>query len=185
MLSLRLRCLFQNSKNLTRSHKSNFHFSRITNVRKEFTLNKLSVLSTQNVSDLKRLFATIVKNNPQKDDQGNEMKIEITERAVNKLLSITSNDQDVNMVLRITVDSGGCHGFQYFYDLTPISSLKEEDVLFENNQAKVVVDTISLGLIKGSKIDFSEELIGSQFKVIENPQAASGCGCGISFEAKI
>ncbi|CAG8469346.1 12819_t:CDS:2 [Ambispora gerdemannii] len=125
---------------------------------------------------LTRSFATTVVNNPPKDGQGNEMKIEITDRAVKQLLSLMARDKHDNEALRITVDSGGCHGFQYFYDLTPVNALKEDDVLFENNGAKVVIDSLSLGLIKGSKIDYTEELIGSQFKVVDNPQAATGCG---------
>ncbi|CAG8695351.1 4353_t:CDS:2, partial [Ambispora leptoticha] len=134
---------------------------------------------------LTRTFATTVINNPRKDDQGNELKIEITDRAVKvwyfcelrqQLLSIMTRDKNDHEALRITVDSGGCHGFQYFYDLTSVNALEDDDVLFEKNGAKVVIDSLSLGLIKGSKIDYTEELIGSQFKVVDNPQASSGCG---------
>ncbi|CAJ0857119.1 2168_t:CDS:2 [Entrophospora sp. SA101] len=125
----------------------------------------------------------------QKEQIKNDNRIEITDRAVKKLLSITKHDNDHNNnksnALRIRVDSGGCHGFQYFYDLVKTNSLKEDDVVFDKNGAKVIIDEISLGLIKGSKIDYTEELIGSQFQVIDNPQAVSGCGCGISFEVKL
>ncbi|CAJ0761914.1 23833_t:CDS:2, partial [Entrophospora sp. SA101] len=130
---------------------------------------------------------TQFKQGLQKEQIKNDNRIEITDRAVKKLLSITKHDNDHNKsnALRIRVDSGGCHGFQYFYDLVKTNSLKEDDVVFDKNGAKVIIDEISLGLIKGSKIDYTEELIGSQFQVIDNPQAVSGCGCGISFEVKL
>ncbi|CAJ0841545.1 12465_t:CDS:2 [Entrophospora sp. SA101] len=132
---------------------------------------------------------TQFKQGLQKEQIKNDNRIEITDRAVKKLLSITKHDNDHNNnksnALRIRVDSGGCHGFQYFYDLVKTNSLKEDDVVFDKNGAKVIIDEISLGLIKGSKIDYTEELIGSQFQVIDNPQAVSGCGCGISFEVKL
>ncbi|CAG8582676.1 877_t:CDS:2, partial [Gigaspora margarita] len=88
-------------------------------------------------------------------------------------------EKSSNNALRIAVDSGGCHGFQYFYNLMDSNATKEDDMyggIFEKNGAKVVVDEISLGLIKGSKLDYTEELIGSQFQVVDNPQATSGCG---------
>ncbi|GBC07653.1 hypothetical protein RclHR1_00760023 [Rhizophagus clarus] len=134
---------------------------------------------------LSRRYSTTVIKNPQKDEEGNDMCIEITDRAVKQLKYISDQENNFNNALRVSVDSGGCHGFQYFYDLMDSNSIKEDDVVFENNGVKVVVDEISLGMIKGSKIDYTEELIGSQFQVSDNPQAASGCGCGISFEIKV
>ncbi|PKY41262.1 hypothetical protein RhiirA4_499118 [Rhizophagus irregularis] len=134
---------------------------------------------------LSRRYATTVIKNPQKDEEGNDMCIEITNRAVTQLKYISGQEKIFNNALRVAVDSGGCHGFQYFYDLIDSNSIKEDDVVFENDGVKVVIDEISLGLIKGSKIDYTEELIGSQFQVSDNPQAASGCGCGISFEIKV
>ncbi|CAG8683100.1 24454_t:CDS:2 [Cetraspora pellucida] len=104
------------------------------------------------------------------------MKIEITDRAAKQLNFIAHREKKPNNALRIAIDSGGCHGFQYFYDLMDSNTTKENDVVFEKNGAKVIVDTISLEMIKGSKIDYTEELIGSQFQVVDNPQAASGCG---------
>ncbi|ORY00415.1 hypothetical protein K493DRAFT_256466 [Basidiobolus meristosporus CBS 931.73] len=96
---------------------------------------------------------------------------------------MAKRDNSPNQALRITVESGGCHGFQYLLDLTDKVD-PEEDVIFDRDGGKIVVDTISLGLISGSEIDFSEELIGSTFKVKNNPHAVSGCGCGTSFEVK-
>ena len=88
--------------------------------------------------------------------------------------------------MRVSVESGGCHGFQYLMSLTSVDDIsKEEDTLFESEDgkgAKVVMDEPSLELLKGSKIDYTMELIGSQFKVTGIPGAKSSCGCGTSFD---
>lgn len=59
-----------------------------------------------------------------------------------------------------------------------------EDTIFEEDGAKVVMDEASLDLLKGSKVDYTMELIGSQFKIVDNPYATSSCGCGTSFDIK-
>ncbi|KAJ5819375.1 Iron-sulfur cluster assembly accessory protein Isa2 [Penicillium riverlandense] len=93
--------------------------------------------------------------------------------------------------LRITVTSGGCHGFQYLMSLEPASKIDvEEDTVFEGEEgvatvageAKVVIDEPSLELLHGSTVDYTTELIGSQFKIVDNPRATSNCGCGTSFD---
>ena len=97
-------------------------------------------------------------------------------------------DSNPNLALRVTVESGGCHGFQYLMSLTNTSSISpEDDTIFESSDysgAKVVMDEPSLELLKGSKVDFTMELIGSQFKIVGNPAATSSCGCGTSFDIK-
>lgn len=149
-----------------------------------------------------------------------------------------SKDSNPNLALRIRVDSGGCHGFQYRLDLTtlpPIESfspsstqeeaspalntsssnpnampsrtpgsspvpedgslsggkelatLDEDDTVFvadDGTGAKIVMDGPSLELLKGSKLDYTSELIGSQFTIVDNPLATSSCGCGTSFDIK-
>ena len=99
-----------------------------------------------------------------------------------------TKEANPNIALRVTVESGGCHGFQYLMSLTNTSAISpEDDTLFESSDrsgAKVVMDESSLELLKGSKIDFSMELIGSQFKIVGNPAATSSCGCGTSFDIK-
>jgi iron-sulfur cluster assembly 2 len=121
-----------------------------------------------------------------------------------RLKEIMSQDSNPNLALRIQVESGGCHGFQYLMSLTtlpPVESfssnsipedvkvgnLDEDDTVFtadDGSGAKVVMDGPSLELLKGSKIDFTMELIGSQFKIVDNPLATSSCGCGTSFDIK-
>ena len=103
-------------------------------------------------------------------------KIEITENAQNHIAKVISQDK-VNY-FRISVLGGGCAGFQYKFDFD--NSKNKEDITFKTEKIEVVIDNISLNLIKGSKIDYVNELIGSSFK-ITNPQASSSCGCGTSF----
>ena len=103
-------------------------------------------------------------------------KIEVTESAqnhINKIL-ISENSQ----FFRITVLGGGCAGFQYKFDFS--QEAKDDDIIFEYKNAKVIIDKTSIDLIKGSTIDYVNELIGSSFK-IKDPQATASCGCGTSF----
>lgn len=81
-------------------------------------------------------------------------------------------------ILRLSVDGGGCSGFQYKFELA--GAPEGDDVIAETDGVRLIVDPISLDLVRGSQVDFVESLGGAAFKV-ENPQAASGCGCGSSF----
>ncbi|CAK3912265.1 hypothetical protein MYCFIDRAFT_80188 [Lecanosticta acicola] len=131
--------------------------------------------------------------NPRKDDEGNVMTINITPRAAHRLQKIASTDNNPKLALRVAVESGGCHGFQYLMSLINMEDVDpEEDTIFENEEvvsggdegykAKVVMDQPSLELLKGSSVDYTMELIGSQFKVTGIPGAKSSCGCGTSFD---
>ncbi|KAJ3008564.1 [4Fe-4S] proteins maturation [Thoreauomyces humboldtii] len=86
-------------------------------------------------------------------------------------------------MLRVTVESGGCHGFQYKMDLTTEKD-DTEDIVFALDGAEVVVDATSLDFVAGSTLDYVEELIGSSFQVTNNPKAESSCGCKTSFNVK-
>ena len=81
-------------------------------------------------------------------------------------------------MLRLSVEGGGCSGFQYKFDLADGS--ESDDSVSETDGVRLVVDPVSLDLIAGSTVDFVESLGGAAFKVT-NPQAAAGCGCGSSF----
>ncbi|EGD92857.1 iron-sulfur cluster assembly accessory protein [Trichophyton tonsurans CBS 112818] len=98
-----------------------------------------------------------------------------------------SPNDDTIFHLRIRVTSGGCHGFQYIMSLEQRPDIKlDEDTVFEFTgfQAKVVTDFASLQVLAGSTIDYITELIGSQFRIVDNPRAISSCGCGTSFDLK-
>lgn len=81
-------------------------------------------------------------------------------------------------LLRLSVEGGGCSGFQYKFDLA--DAAEGDDTIAETDGVKLLVDPISLDLVNGCIVDFVESLGGAAFRV-ENPNAAAGCGCGSSF----
>ena len=105
-----------------------------------------------------------------------DKNIEITSNALAHIAQVLKIDKA--RYFRITVLGGGCAGFQYKFDFD--KSKNKDDIIFKTEKIEVIIDNISLNLIKGSKIDYVNELIGSSFK-ITNPQASSSCGCGTSF----
>jgi iron-sulfur cluster assembly accessory protein len=82
------------------------------------------------------------------------------------------------VMLRVAVEGGGCSGFQYQFDL--VDEAQADDLKVERDGAAALVDVVSLALLKGSVIDFVDELAGAEFR-IRNPNAKSSCGCGVSF----
>jgi len=82
------------------------------------------------------------------------------------------------VLLRVAVDGGGCSGFQYRFDL--IDAPEADDIVVRRDGQAAAVDPVSLPLLQGSEIAFVDELVGAQF-VVRNPNAASSCGCGVSF----
>ncbi len=105
--------------------------------------------------------------------------ISISTSALKQLNILTSAPENKNMLLRITVLGGGCSGFQYKFDF---SKKKEKDDLKINHSGSLiaVTDNTSYEFLKGSQIDYVDELQGSYFK-INNPNATANCGCGSSF----
>lgn len=82
------------------------------------------------------------------------------------------------LMLRVAVDGGGCSGFQYRLDL--VESAEPDDVRIEHDGQTALVDDVSMPFLAGSEIQFVDELLGAQFKIV-NPNAVANCGCGVSF----
>lgn len=101
----------------------------------------------------------------------------LTEAAAARVAAIAQK-QAKPAILRLSVEGGGCSGFQYRFDLA--SAPEGDDTVSETGGVRLVVDAVSLDLVAGSTVDFVESLGGAAFRV-ENPQAAAGCGCGSSF----
>jgi len=81
-------------------------------------------------------------------------------------------------ILRLSVEGGGCSGFQYKFGLA--EAAEPDDLIVERDGVTLVVDPVSLDLVSGSMVDYVESLGGAAFRV-ENPNASAGCGCGSSF----
>ena len=101
----------------------------------------------------------------------------LTDAAARRVAWIAER-QSCPPILRLSVEGGGCSGFQYKFDLA--QAPQPDDCVSDNDGVKLVVDPVSLDLVAGSTVDFVESLGGAAFRV-ENPQAAAGCGCGSSF----
>ena len=106
-----------------------------------------------------------------------QAQITLTESAARRVAWIAERQQKP-AILRLAVDGGGCAGFTYKFELA--GTANADDEIAETDGVKLVVDPISLELVKGSAVDFVEDLGGAAFKVV-NPNAQSGCGCGSSF----
>ena len=106
-----------------------------------------------------------------------EPLIQLTANAAKRVAWIAER-QGKPAVLRLAVDGGGCAGFTYTFELA--EAVEADDAVAETDGVKLVVDPVSLDLVKGSAVDFVEDLGGAAFRVT-NPNAASGCGCGSSF----
>ena len=107
-----------------------------------------------------------------------ETLLEFTDSAVNKLKAIQQEENNPNLMLRVSVYGGGCSGFQYTFSLE--EELKPVDRVVENQGATLLIDQVSYNYLTGSSVDYVEGLEGAMF-VVNNPNATSTCGCGASF----
>jgi len=101
----------------------------------------------------------------------------VTHRAAHRIAEIVAKEPAAKL-FRVSVEGGGCSGFQYKFDL--VSAAEPDDLRIERDGATVLVDPVSLQYLAGSEIDFVDDLIGAAFK-IKNPNATASCGCGTSF----
>jgi iron-sulfur cluster assembly accessory protein len=111
--------------------------------------------------------------------QGHMMNASVTvsERAVRRIGEILKAEPEGTM-LRVSVEGGGCSGFQYKFDMERAKA--SDDLVIDRDGAVVLIDPVSVDYMAGSEIDFVDDLIGASFK-IKNPKATAACGCGTSF----
>ena len=103
--------------------------------------------------------------------------VTVSERAVRRIGEILKGEAPGAM-LRVSVEGGGCSGFQYKFDIDRAKAA--DDLVIARDGATVLIDAVSVGYMAGSEIDFVDDLIGASFKV-KNPKATASCGCGTSF----
>ena len=103
--------------------------------------------------------------------------VTVTERAARRIAEIAAGEPKTPL-LRVSVEGGGCSGFQYKFDL--VSERAGDDLVLEKGGATVLIDPVSVQYMEGAEIDFVDDLIGAAFK-IKNPVATASCGCGTSF----
>ena len=101
----------------------------------------------------------------------------VTERAARRIGEIL-RQEPAGTMLRVSVEGGGCSGFQYKFDTE--RERADDDIVIQQSGATVLIDPVSLNYMAGSEIDLVDDLIGSSFKV-NNPKATASCGCGTSF----
>jgi iron-sulfur cluster insertion protein len=104
--------------------------------------------------------------------------VKLSESAARRVAELKRQENVPNAFLRLAVSGGGCSGFQYGFSFD--ETRQADDVVFVRDGVELVVDSVSLELVKGAEIDFVEDMMGASFQV-KNPNAASSCGCGNSF----
>ncbi|OCW58870.1 iron-sulfur cluster insertion protein ErpA [Hoeflea olei] len=104
-------------------------------------------------------------------------QVTLSDSAARRIREIVSAEEGKS-ALRVSVEGGGCSGFSYKFDLA--DSPAEDDIVLEKDDARVLIDQISLVYMAGSEIDFVDNLMGQSFQ-IHNPNAVASCGCGTSF----
>jgi len=104
--------------------------------------------------------------------------IALSESAAKRVAWLKTQEDGGDLMLRVSVQGGGCSGFQYSFAFDDTKN--DDDTVIEKNGVTAVIDEVSMGLIAGSEIDYVDEMIGASF-AIRNPNATSSCGCGNSF----
>ena len=101
-----------------------------------------------------------------------------TESAAKKVFELIQEEENFNLKLRVYVTGGGCSGFQYRFEL--VETAEDDDLRIQADGQTALIDPVSVPFLKNSEIAYVDELAGAQF-VVRNPNAASSCGCGVSF----
>ena len=113
----------------------------------------------------------------EKNSEMSQTGVSMSASAADQINVIMAKQKD-SKFLRVSVEGGGCSGFQYKFDFA--DTPETDDIIIERDGAKILIDSVSLEFLGGSVIDYTRELIGSAFK-IKNPNAIAACGCGTSF----
>ena len=108
----------------------------------------------------------------------NEWTVTLTESAARRIAELKQRENMPNSFLRLAVSGGGCSGFQYGFTFD--ETRQADDRAFARDGVELIVDEVSLELVKGGELDFVEDMMGSYFRVT-NPNASTSCGCGNSF----
>ena len=110
----------------------------------------------------------------------------ITKTCAERIRTLNVKSAESPRRLRLAVEGGGCSGFQYLFTMEDSSNpLNDDDLKFERDDAIVVIDEMSMDFVRGSTIDYTQEMIRSSFVVLHNPNSEAGCGCGASFALKM
>lgn len=104
--------------------------------------------------------------------------VSLSEAAAQRIATLIERQGNPRLKLRLSVDGGGCSGFQYKFGFD--EAVQDDDTVVERNGVTMVVDAVSLPLLEGAEVDFVETLGAASFQV-KNPNAQSSCGCGTSF----
>jgi iron-sulfur cluster insertion protein len=105
-------------------------------------------------------------------------EVTLSANAAKRVAALKIQENTPNAFLRLAVSGGGCSGFQYGFSFD--EAKHADDLAFERDGVTLVIDEVSLELVKGAEIDFVEDMMGAAFQV-RNPNAVSSCGCGSSF----
>lgn len=119
-----------------------------------------------------------LNSGPLNGQSSEQAKLEFTASAARRVAKLRDLEKKADLMLRLSVQGGGCSGFSYKFDFEQDST--DDDTIIEKNGVQLVVDSMSLEFLSGAKVDFVEELIGASFRVT-NPNATASCGCGTSF----
>ncbi|CCM75445.1 iron-sulfur cluster insertion protein ErpA [Rhizobium mesoamericanum] len=106
-----------------------------------------------------------------------DVSVTLSDAAAKRIAAIVGTEPGKS-ALRVSVEGGGCSGFSYKFDLA--DDAQDDDTVVQKNDAKVLIDSLSLVYMAGSEIDFVDNLLGQSFQ-IKNPNAVASCGCGTSF----
>ncbi|XP_053672860.1 iron-sulfur cluster assembly 2 homolog, mitochondrial [Anopheles nili] len=131
------------------------------------------------MSAIMRLGLSIPARLYRRMSSSNVTSVQLSDNCITRLKEVCKN----NSFLRISVEGGGCSGFQYKFSVEQQQS--EDDIIVGHDGVKVAIDSASIEYLSGATIDYHTELIRSGFRVINNPKADQGCSCGASFTVKL